>query len=88
MGQKLFIGILTAVLSTVFLGTLGLSVTGMQKDHDLELRVVQIEQFIKNQDRLNIKLTDLLESGVFRGATGQRVPEGRQGEQGERGGLQ
>ena len=63
MGQKLFVGILTAVLSTIFLGTLGLSVTGMQKDHDLEIRVVQIEQFIRNQDRLNVKITDLLETG-------------------------
>lgn len=70
VGQKIYIGIITAVLSAIFLGALGMSIRGVEKDHDLELRVVQVEQFVRNQDKLNQKLTDFLESGYYRNGNG------------------
>lgn len=61
VGQKMFIGIITAVLTTIFVGALGISLRSMEKGHDLELRVVKLEVFIVNQDKLNDKLSKLLD---------------------------
>lgn len=60
VGQKMFVGILTAVLTTIFIGSLGLSIRAGEKNHALELRVVKLEVFVANQDRLNIKLDKIL----------------------------
>ena len=61
VGQKMFIGITTAILTTVFMGALGMSIRGLELNHGLELRMVKIEVFIANQDRLNERLVRVLE---------------------------
>ena len=61
VGQKMFVGIITAVLTTVFMGALGMSMRGVEMNHGLELRMVKVEVFIANQDRLNERLVRVLE---------------------------
>lgn len=56
VGQKIYIGIITAILSTVFLGALGMSIKNSDALHNIDVRVVKLEQFTDNQNRLNMKL--------------------------------
>ena len=65
VGQKLFIGIVTAILTTVFLATLSLGWQNYERQNKIEVRLVQVEVFVRNQDRLNQKLTNFLESGYY-----------------------
>ena len=54
IGQKMFIGIVTAILTTIFVGALGLGIRAYEKDgiHDIEIAL--LKQTMINQDRLNL----------------------------------
>ena len=63
VGQKMFIAILTAIITTIFLGVLGMSIRNYEKSNTMEIRLVKVELIVQNQNELNKKLTDFLESG-------------------------
>lgn len=64
VGNKLFIGILTAVLTTVFLGSLGLGIRAYELGNKHEVRISVMENFIYRQDRLNEKWEAWLDSRI------------------------
>jgi hypothetical protein len=59
--QKLAIGIISTVATTIFLGALGLSVRATEINSMQEVRLARIEDFIARQDRINEKLEGLIE---------------------------
>jgi hypothetical protein len=63
VGQKMFVAIVSAILTTVLVSVLSLGWRNYERSNIIEIRVVQLEAFARNQDTLNKKLTDFLESG-------------------------
>jgi hypothetical protein len=61
VGSKVTTGIVTAILTSVFLGALGMSIRQEEKGHLMDVRIVKVEVFIANQDRLNERLVRVLE---------------------------
>ena len=56
VGGKMFVGVLTAVLSAIFLGTLGMSVRAVEMNYLQDTRLSLLEGFASRQDKLNEKL--------------------------------
>ena len=56
ISSKLFVGIMTAILTAVFLGALGISVRASEINNMQEVRLSRVEYFMENQNRLNEKL--------------------------------
>lgn len=70
VGQKMFVAILTSVLTTLFLGSLGMGIRNYEINNRQDIDLTKIGVYMKNQDILNGKLTDILEGrsrlpGVF-----------------------
>ena len=63
--QKLTIGIVTAVLTSIFLGALGLGVRANETNNFQEVRLAKIELFVETQNRLNDKLEKLVDQLRF-----------------------
>lgn len=82
----MFIGIISAILTTVFLGSLGLSLKANEVNNSQEVRLGKFQMFMENQDKLNIKMDSILDSLRFnRSGYGIQGIQGIQGEKGERG---
>ena len=56
VGSKMFLGIVTALLSAVFLGTLGISIRATEMNYMQETKIALLEGFAQRQDKLNDKL--------------------------------
>lgn len=87
VGPKIAAGVITAVLTTIFLGSLGLSIRANELNQIQEVRIAKVEVFLVNQDRLNAKLEKIVDEirfADFRGAQGLQGIQGLQGEKGER----
>jgi hypothetical protein len=48
-------------MTSVFLGALGMSIRNSELSHNLDVRIVKVEVFIANQDRLNERMVRVLE---------------------------
>lgn len=71
VGQKMFIAIVSAILTTIFLGSLGLGFRAYEKGNTHEVRITVLEEFAKGQARLNEKLDKLLESSFRQETAGK-----------------
>lgn len=65
VSQKLFVGIMTAVLTTIFLGVLGIGVRASEINQMQDVRLTRVEYFVENQNRLNEKMEKLIDSIRF-----------------------
>ena len=65
ISQKLFVGILTAVLTTIFLGALGLGIRANEVNNIQEISLARIDLFMETQNRLNDKLEKLIDQLRF-----------------------
>lgn len=61
VGSKMFIGIVTAILTTIFLGALGISIRSSEMNNMQEVRLAKLEVFAENQNNLNKKMEDLID---------------------------
>ena len=61
VGQKVFLSILTAVLTTIFLGSLGLGVRNYEINNRQDISIERFNGFMETQVELNRKLTEILE---------------------------
>ena len=61
MGQKVFLSILTAVLTTIFLWSLGLGVRNYEINNRQDISIERFNGFMETQVELNRKLTEILE---------------------------
>lgn len=59
----MFVGIVTSIMTMVLVSSLGFGFRAYELGNRQEVRLAVIETYIKNQDKLNEKLTRLLESG-------------------------
>ena len=61
VGQKMFLGIITSILTTIFIASLGLSIRNYEINNSQDISIDRFIHFMESQSRLNDKLTDLLE---------------------------
>lgn len=63
-GSKMFLVIVSSILTTIFLGSLGLGIRNYEINNRQDISLTEMKFYMKNQDILNMKLTDILEGRV------------------------
>ena len=65
VGQKVFIGIITAVLTTIFISSLGFSIRAYEIGNVHEVRLAKIDSYIDSQEKLNLRLEKFLDKKIW-----------------------
>ncbi|NOS67927.1 MAG: hypothetical protein HOO67_06240 [Candidatus Peribacteraceae bacterium] len=70
VGSKVFWSIMTGILTTIFLGSLGLGIRNYEINNRQDIELTTVREYMKTQARLNDKLDAILDGskrlpGVF-----------------------